>query len=326
MMTPEEYVNEVIAFFNKHAICRDELRFPGIIKQLKIDTQDAQEVEETHPAIAKAVKAIDKHGSLVTSQMMEEWEATSCKEDIEGGSLGKRKRIAYLKIPGVQVGEKDYIKAVGWATTGQQLIQKMEEEGPVERWIIDLRENTGGALGVMIAALGPFWNEGFLASFWYPRAEQPRWDYQNGSVSFEPKYPAIRYVEKPYRLKNRHVPIDVWIGPKTASAGESLAIIFRSQESLYVRLIGTNTGGYTTAMEALELPDGNRVQISAGRTVDRNGLKYLGGVAPDKVVRKLPASKLLLLKLQKLTARDGTLRRTVRKTPLLSCRSHIGLG
>lgn len=145
-------------------------------------------------------------------------------------------------------------------------------------WIVDLRENGGGNMWPMLAALRPFLGDGAIGSFVGSGGEHTTWRAGAG-VDAEPPA-ALRSLES--------APVAVLHGSRTASSGEAVTIAFRGRP--HTRSFGQPTAGLSNANSMFPLPDGSMLNLTVALDADRNGVTYGGRVPPD-VALDVPPSE-----------------------------------
>ncbi|MET7506377.1 S41 family peptidase [Streptomyces albidoflavus] len=79
-------------------------------------------------------------------------------------------------------------------------------------------------------------------------------------------------------------PVAVLTGPRTASAGEAVAIAFRERPG--TRTFGEPAVGVPTADAPYPLPDGALVVLTTAREADRTGRVHHGPLRPDVEVER----------------------------------------
>jgi C-terminal processing protease CtpA/Prc len=133
----------------------------------------------------------------------------------------------------------------------------------------------------MLVGIGPVLGEGELGAWIFPGAVRETWSYLGGQARNGSTVVAV--VAKPYRLANPNVPVAVLIGPKTASAGEFIAIAFRGRPS--TQFLGQPTAGVSTGNTGIRLADGATLFLTVALGADRTGHIYDGAVAPNTLVQ-----------------------------------------
>jgi carboxyl-terminal processing protease len=131
----------------------------------------------------------------------------------------------------------------------------------------------------MLAAVGPVLGEGEVG-FMVTREHRFAWTYAAGVALNSGR--AMSKVERPYRLVRPLPPVAVLIGPKTASAGEAIAVAFQGRPS--TRFVGQPTAGLPTANQPFPLPDGAKLFLMVAVDADRRGRTYDGPILPDTEV------------------------------------------
>jgi carboxyl-terminal processing protease len=132
--------------------------------------------------------------------------------------------IGYVSISGYWGTEKGAEDAFS-----RKVVSAISATSPQVRcgWIVDLRENQGGNMWPMLAALRPFLGGEKLGNFESPSEKSPAWI-------------APRNVGSP-DVDFTSATVAVLIGPKTASSGEAVAVAFhgRSKTRLFGEYCGT---------------------------------------------------------------------------------------
>jgi C-terminal processing protease CtpA/Prc len=149
----------------------------------------------------------------------------------------------------------------------------------VNKWIIDLRNNTGGNCWPMLAGLGALLGNGVHGYFISSNEKIPI-SYSNGSI-MQGKH-ARCILSDPYTLQAGTQNIVVLTGPNTSSAGEIVALAFKGMDKTY--LFGEPTAGLTTANATYKLSDGSILVLTVCKEADRNGNIQEGRILPDKFV------------------------------------------
>lgn len=107
-------------------------------------------------------------------------------------------------------------------------------------WVVDLRANTGGHMWTPLASAGPILSDGEVGAFVEADGTRTPWTIESGT----PRQYADRWGPgEP--LAHPMPPVAVLTGPRTASAGEAVAIAFRGRPD--TRTFGEPTFGVPTA-------------------------------------------------------------------------------
>jgi C-terminal processing protease CtpA/Prc len=188
--------------------------------------------------------------------------------------------IAYIDVPWVSTADKEL--CTNFANNLQQLVADYDKKG-INKWIIDLRNNTGGNCWPMLAGLGPLLGNG-VHGYFVSSTEKIPFSYNDGTM-MQGKYVRCT-VSDPYTMSPSKRTIVVLTGPNTASAGEIVALAFKGIDNVY--LFGQPTAGLTTANATYKLSDGSVLVLTVCKEADRNGKIYEGKIHPDKFIA--PAS------------------------------------
>lgn len=144
--------------------------------------------------------------------------------------------------------------------------------------VLDLRGNSGGSVWPMLVGLAPVFEPGVLQT----------WIDRDGAARItELAAGRLRHGGRPFfvdaaslpepRSRPRHVA--VLLGPRTASAGELLALGFAGDPR--VRRFGAATAGATTSNASLPMPGGAMLAVMSSRVRDRSGALVDGPLVPD---------------------------------------------
>jgi len=136
--------------------------------------------------------------------------------------------------------------------------------------VIDLRDNTGGNMYPMIAALHRFLPDDVLLTFRSRKGAQPINAAYVLSTAGLDQQAAIR------------CPVALLTNERTASSGEATLLCFRGLEQ--VRVFGAPTAGYASANTTYTLPDGAQMMLTTGCDVARTREEFCDDpIAPDTV-------------------------------------------
>jgi len=163
------------------------------------------------------------------------------------------KNIGYLRIPAVNGGDLQ--------ETAQRFRHGLDSlvSAGAERWIIDLRVNSGGNMWPMLEALSPLFPEGRAATT-VDRHDGLFAAYEFHQGHFERD--AYRMIELPVGADRSQDPVVVLAGRYTASSGEAVAACSIDRAKLF---IGETTAGYATETGWTVLYD--RVALSISESV-----------------------------------------------------------
>ena len=278
MTSLHEYLDEALhmiqtkAYNSSHIADWDALR-----RECHERIADAQTTADTYPVISDVLLRLeDGHSSLRTPQRVQEIEHP--EKPIYPAPSGRRlcDDIGYLQITGVST--PSIFDA--YVATVREVIAA-NSDPLVKGWIIDVRENRGGSVYPMIAAVGEILGEGDLGTLVSAQNTTIPWSYRSDGAYCGDIL--VQRVEKSrFSVDHSWLPVAVLISDKTRSAGEMLAISFIGRPN--VRTFGEATIGHTNANQAWELSDGAWLIVATALEADRTGKIYHGAIIPDESV------------------------------------------
>ena len=263
---------------------------------LLVSCQDANQVY-----VRKAVRIMDRHGIYAEGP---EWEAARAEAlSAKPASLEEAREI--VRTAGRVAGEKHtFLKtetdvtrdatSTEWEMPsvsieeGDIVIVKLspfsgnKEEGikytktvldavpdSVRGVVIDLRDNTGGDMYPMIAAVHRFIEDENILRF--RSRKRTQWI----PLSFVVQ---VAGIERKSRIE---CPVAILTNEWTASSGEAVLLCFRGLDD--VRVFGAPTAGYASANQPFTLPDGSQLVLTTGCDVARTGEVFCDDpIEPDQ--------------------------------------------
>ena len=249
--------------------------------------------------VKKAVKLMDKQGLFAVGP---EWEAARAEalaaepqspdeaKDIVGKALkvagGKHSFIlpaenvrenatSECEMPSVSI-EQDGITLIklphfsGNSSEGNRYARTVLDALPdsVPGVVLDLRDNSGGNMYPMIAAVHRLLPDDNIISFRTRKRKMPL------SLAYICKGAGVE-TEKPITC-----PIAILTNNMTGSSGEATLITFRGLDR--VRVFGAPTAGYASANTPFPMPDGSQLVLTTGSDVARTGEEFCDDpIAPD---------------------------------------------
>lgn len=278
-------LDEAFGLMKKYYYKKDSVQWADLFSAAKLRLNNAgncreanetlqwcfREMQEKHSFILPAEKASLYNGNINSSNKPELSRLIGPlrHEMVEDG-------IAYIDIPWITTADKNI--CTGFADSLQRLIASYDQQG-VTKWIIDLRNNTGGNCWPMLAGLAPLIGNGVYGYF-VSNDEKIPFSYENGAV-MQGRY-ARCVPNEPRLLSQAKKTVIVLTGPNTASAGEIVALAFKGKENVY--LYGEATAGLTTANATYNLSDGSILVLTVCKEADRNGKIQEGKIFPDKLI------------------------------------------
>ena len=301
------YIDTVVRYMQGVALHRDRIDFNALRREARYYSQGAATPAETYAGIERAMELLDDHhSSLLTPSVLTEYLGLGMEqiEEIRAGRIphlesadlaGLDDRItfasgsmedglAYLYVPSFE--RIYYEEMLRFADSLQVTIRQLDEQSP-HRWVIDLRDNDGGAELPMILGLGPLLDRensyygidtrGKVRSHTFYRDGA----YYNIDEGESPRnaVPLLR-ATAPYTLRKPLMPIILLTSRKTASSAEAVVAIFKGQSNLLH--IGEDTNGLTSVNSFEVLPDNAVLNITVAYMADRERRVYEQGIPADR--------------------------------------------
>lgn len=220
--------------------------------------------EELSPILDEAVKvAGGKHSFMLSQQDFDQ-----AQSEVIAPSHSVSDGVLTLSLPAF-MGSPDqgqaYADSVGAA---------LYSDG-VCGVIVDLRENSGGDMGPMLAGLSPLLPDGVATSFVVHGTETPSM-IREGSTHGGGTPTAL----SDYRGK-LSLPVAVLQGPRTASSGEQTLLSFRGRDG--ARSFGMPSAGYASVNQIFPVAQDLQMALTIGTTKDRTGTEYAEEPIPADV-------------------------------------------
>jgi hypothetical protein len=230
---------------------------------------------DTHVFLAGVLRqAGGRHSRLVTPESRRQLQALAAAAPgpaVPAGHLAGG--AAYLRLPRLPGGPG---LAYRYAQAGGELLTTLAAARP-HGWVVDLRDNTGGNMWPMLAAVAALLPDGVLGYFVLPGGRRLAWSLNAGQIQLDGKRQAR--TRGPLTLAVP-APVAVLTSRRTASAAEAVAVAFGGQDR--ASLIGQPTAGYTSGNQTHVLRDGTRLHITGSFYADRKGHIFTGPVPVDQ--------------------------------------------
>lgn len=283
----------------------------------KLDLSGCEKADSLHelaPQLTAVMNALgDHHGRIMLDGRPLAWmtdDTYSNRDDerepnqqfwgeVQSGSHGfeasiRGKNVGYLRIPAVNGGDVEQA-----ARTFRHGLDSLIAAG-ADRWIIDLRVNSGGNMWPMLEALAPLFPEG-RAAMTLDRHDGLFAAYEFHERHFERN--AYRMIELPVGADRSKDPVVVLMGRYTASSGEAVAACFINRAKA---LIGEITAGYSTETGWTVLYDRLALSIAESVFGTSDAGQYRHGIGPTMEIPQArpafddedPAIKAALIELK----------------------------
>lgn len=313
-LSPEAaaYIDTVVAHMERVALHRRRVDFGALRDTARYYSRGATTPAETYVGIERAMRLLDDHhSSLLTPAVLTEYLGLGPEQIAEiragriphltdGEQIGLDERIsfargamenglAYLYLPSFE--RIYYEEMLRFADSLQTTVRELDRQAPL-MWVIDLRDNNGGAELPMILGLGPLLdNENGYYGIDAGGQERTNTFYRDGGYysldegqSPETTGPLLR-ATSPYTVKRPTTPILLLTSRKTASSAEAVVAIFKGQSN--VLHVGKKTNGLTSVNSFEVLPDNAVLNITVAYMADRNRQVYEQGIPADNPLEEL---------------------------------------
>lgn len=268
---------EISTLISKQSLFRDSLDWKKIraeAKTLPLTDNDSISQKIIFDFYRSKLRAVgDKHTSFIAHQVIAVKKNLPIAKKPEGTYLGEG--IGYLTVPPCSYfdGQKD----LEYANIIRTVIQKMDGEHKINRWIIDLRHNTGGNVWPMLAGLNAIMDDGRVGYFVYPQSKvKTELKVLNGELPF------TGLTINKYKVANKPAKIALLIDSLTGSSGEMAAVAMLGLPN--VKSFGQISAGYTTVNMTVTLTNGSMINLATGYYADRTGKEYRENIVPDVLV------------------------------------------
>lgn len=276
------YLTAALDIMQQHSVNRKTINWTALRQETFVEADHAKTPADTYPAIKFALQRLgDHHSYFVEPQSATQPGTGGITPDQQPLGQLLPHGIGYLQLP-LFVGDGQ--AANQYVQSAQEAIQSADQAGTCG-WIVDLRNNFGGSMWPMLAAVGPILGEGTVGSFVYPDGSKQPWTYRDGQALLGQE---VRYmpVVPAYHLKRPEPPVAVLTNSNTKSSGEAIVVAFRGRPS--TRSFGQPTAGIPTDNNGYTLSDGAILWITVAVDADRTGQTYDSSISPDQEVSSLP--------------------------------------
>lgn len=275
-----DYLTDTLAHMEKGSINRNHLDWDALKKEVYKKASNALTSEDTYEAIELAIALLkDNHSFFMRPEQVSFFETKSndsAIDVIQSKSMLINNQIGYLLIPPCHSLSENSMKE--YALSIQQEIQKLDKN-KLNKWIVDLRGNSGGNMWPMVLGLRPLIKAETFGFFADGSGEFYAWNFEGLSVKAG-NFEICSLNEPSYQLYQLSPGIAILVDNQTASSGETTTIAFLGGDQ--TKVFGQKTGGYTSANEAIKLSDGAAIFLATTYSADRIGRIYRDGITPDQ--------------------------------------------
>ena len=277
-----------------NALFSDTLDWDAVHQQAQDALTHARGYDGTHHLLGTVVKQAGGHHSrFIPPAAFRQARARAAAAGPALPAGGITGQVGYLVLPRLPGGQK---LAHCYICVGSGLVDQMAAARP-QGWIVDLRDNSGGNMWPMLAAVAGLLEDGVLGHFALPGGRMQAWSLDRRHVRLDGKRAAHR---RGRFRRTDGIPVAVLTSARTASAGEAVAVALRSQPC--VRTFGTPTAGFTTGNRTHVLRDRARLVISECYYADHRQRLITGTITPDERADSSDTDALLAIARKWITA------------------------
>jgi hypothetical protein len=278
-------LDSAIAIVRAHALRSGKVDWNRVVPGVRRLAMGTVSPLEVGPAIQVLLAALaDRHSLYQSAETYRQYQAGEASISPPVGGVAAA-GVAALEVSPLMSASAPQMRE--YANGMHQLMRRLKPDASCG-WIVDLREDTGGNVTAMVAALQPLLGPAPVLQFTRPVPAATQDSVVEGPFS------AIDYLtdldmEAPRDLAElEEEPVAVLLGPSTASAGEAVAMAFRGRPD--TRFFGAPSAGLATANAYFGLPSGAAIGLTTSYMSDRAGERYEGSVPVDEPTSGLTAA------------------------------------
>ena len=273
--TPERYAAVVLDAAQQRGVYASSPEFARARAAAEDAAARAEDVAEIHDELNAALTAAGgKHSRLLTPEEREDYLTTTLQQP----AVVARDAVAVAAVPAHRLEDdsQDYANRLAHG------LDRAVDDGACGV-VVDLRGNTGGDMGPMLAGLAGLLPDGEALAFVDKHSQRP--------VIIDGHH--VRGGGTPAGVDGagqHDLPVAVLVDARTASSGEMTMLAFRGLDD--VRSFGMPTAGYTSANTVVTMPDGAQLMLTVAQAKDRTGeIFHDVPVRPDEVIDSDPMDK-----------------------------------
>ena len=260
--TPGGYVSHCIKMLDREALYADQPEWQEAKASILAESKTLTSMDQAHEAVERAASiAGGKHSALVppVTDTTSYPEVAPEVQVLDGNIL----HVVLPAHTGVKVSDSLYIHSV---------LDFLQAHRDAKGVIVDLRGNTGGNMGPMIASVSPLLPDGILLRFKGRKRTTP--------VYLEGILMGVGLYTEPIEKFPKSTPVAVLTNERTGSSGEATLLCFRGLDN--VRTFGAPTAGYASCNITKFLADGYLLVITNASDVARTGEVFCDDpIVPD---------------------------------------------
>lgn len=278
----ERYLEEAFDIIQKNSVKRDEVDWVDLRKKAFKSVEGATSRSDTYQAIHLILFLLeDGHSFFLTPEKASEFKQYRPEsiDSIEKKCCLIDSDIGYILVPSFMSWSLEAMS--DYASSLQEMIVELDKNG-LNKWILDLRGNSGGCLMPMMMGLSPFFDQSeILEAFGLSNCEDGfLYDEKSLKIKETDMFCALK--SDPYHLQNPRPQIALLIDRHTGSSGEAVVIAFLGLQN--VKTFGQKTAGCTSGNVNYTLPDGAEIILAYNYMTDLKGRVYKAGITPEEEI------------------------------------------
>jgi C-terminal processing protease CtpA/Prc len=249
--TPGGYVRHCVRMLDREALYADRPEWREAKAAVLAEAKTFTTMDQAHEAVSRAAQAAGgKHSALVppVTDTTSYPEAAPEVKSLEGNIL----HIVLPSHSGVKVPDSLYVHRV---------LDFLHGHLDAKGIILDLRGNTGGNMGPMIASVSPLLPDGIILRFQGRTRTTP--------IYLESVLRGAGLSSESIKKLPASTPVALLTDEGTGSSGEVTLLCFRGLDN--VRTFGSPTSGYASANVTKFLSDGYLLLITTASDMARTG-------------------------------------------------------
>lgn len=281
------YIIDAVAIMKAKSINKAEIDWNSVKAKALTSAANSKTVRDTYPIIKEALSSLnDAHSNFYPPELVKAYtlgyRATGQTFPVIKSEM-KANRYAYINLP--DIGSFNNGDWNEYVNEFYSHLNTLQQQGP-KGWVIDLRENFGGMLYPMYAAIAPFIDRANVVGTKDAEGSITYFNFKNDKF-YEGKQASQHFSIKEKHPKKIRGPVAILVAKKTGSSAEFITAAFVGQRN--ATIIGENTQGLTSGNQEYKLADGAFIALTVGNIVNRTGKEYAKvgeGIAPNIVVKK----------------------------------------
>ena len=181
--------------------------------------------------------------------------------------------IGYLKILGLAGNDS---LSSQYSLKIRKSFKQVDNHTNLSGWIIDLRNNKGGKMGVISLGISPLYKDSIIGVSYKNNGEYINHKLQNNRYFYGDKI--VNKINKTDTLNNKNKKIAVLVNENTASHAEFIAQSLKFQNNTMI--FGTKTKGLTSDIQIYKFTSGAVLGITNALMCNKNR-EIIKGVIPD---------------------------------------------